>query len=185
MVNNNHKGANKFAVQQVNTSSKMLDNQKYQKYYSKRKLLAQYENEQRLEKRNRLTGDSIDGDDSNGKNYLPLNMRRSQSIDEPRLDNGNNVGLNLIQNIKTEHGDDDHNSELNGNDDNGNETGGFYATHLGKIKHSILEPNIVLQQSDEVLSTNNNNNNNNNNKSAASSPNPGALINKISQMIGS
>jgi hypothetical protein len=151
ITNNNHKGA-KFGVQQVNSSSKMLDNQKYQKYFSKRKLVQQYENEMRAEKRNRLEGDSIDDDEPGN---LPLNMRRSQSTneDDARSENGKSVGLNLIQNIKTEKGDDDH-TDVNGNEDNG-DTIGFYGTHLGKIKHSILEPNIVLQHSDEVISPTN------------------------------
>lgn len=145
-TNNNLKG--KFGVQQVNSSTKMLDNQKYQKYFAKRKLLAQYEQEMRQEKRNRLTGDSIEGtDDENG---MPLNMRRSQSEshdDEHRNDSGNRVGLNLIQNIKTERDGEEDRGDINGNDDNGNETG-FYG------KHSILEPNILLQHSDEILTTN-------------------------------
>lgn len=152
IANNNHKA--KFGVQQVNSSSKMLDNQKYQKYFSKRKLVAQYEQEMRQEKRNR-TGDSIDDDDDN--NNRPLNMRRSQSTteDEIRPDTGKSVGLNLIQNIKTEKGDEDQ-TDVNGNEDSGNgDTIGFYGTNLGKIKHSILEPNIVLQHSDEVLSPTN------------------------------
>lgn len=157
ITNNNHKAPAKFGVQQVNSSSKMLDNQKYQKYFSKRKLVAQYEQEMRQEKRNRLTGDSID-DDDDGSNR-PLNMRRSQSTteDDNRPDNGKCVGLNLIQNIKTEKGDEDQ-TDVNGNEDHGSDTIGFYGTHMGKIKHSILEPNIVLQHSDEVLSPTNGSN---------------------------
>lgn len=153
ITNNNHKVPAKFGVQQVNTSTKMLDNQKYQKYFSKRKLVAQYEQEMRQEKRNRLTGDSIDDDDDSSNR--PLNMRRSQSTneDDARPDNGKSVGLNLIQNIKTEKGDDEH-TDVNGSESNG-DTIGFYGTHMGKINHSILEPNIVLQHSDEVLSTTN------------------------------
>jgi hypothetical protein len=169
LANNNHK----FGVQQVNSSSKMLDNQKYQKYFSKRKLLAQYEQEMRAEKRNRMEGDSIDEDmeANNGAadddNIRPLNMRRSQSDateDDNRssstADNGrNSVGLNLIQNIKKEKGDevDGGHTDVNGNED-GVEAGagvGFYGTHLSKLKHSILEPNIVLQHSDEVISPSN------------------------------
>lgn len=159
LTNNNH---HKFGVQQVNSSSKMLDNQKYQKYFAKRKLLAQYEQEMRQEKRNR-TGGSIDDDDNDSNR--PLNMRRSQSDvtedDSRNTDIGSaksiSVGLNLIQNIKTEKGDDDH-ADINGNDD-GNETGtGFYGSHLSKMKHSILEPNIVLQHSDEVISASNGSN---------------------------
>lgn len=152
ITNNNHKA--KFGVQQVNSSNKMLDNQKYQKYFSKRKLVAQYEQEMRQEKRNK-TGDSIE-DDDDANNNRPLNMRRSQSTteDDARPDSVQSVGLNLIQNIKTEKGDEEH-MDVNGNDDNGTETIGFYGTHMGKIKHSILEPNIVLQHSDEVLSPTN------------------------------
>lgn len=152
ITNNNHKA--KFGVQQVNSSNKMLDNQKYQKYFSKRKLVAQYEQEMRQEKRNK-TGESIE-DDDDANNNRPLNMRRSQSTteDDARPDSVKSVGLNLIQNIKTEKGDEEH-MGVNGNDDNGTETIGFYGTHMGKIKHSILEPNIVLQHSDEVLSPTN------------------------------
>lgn len=155
-IANNNTKAQKFGVQQVNSSSKMLDNQKYQKYFSKRKLVAQYEQEMRQEKRNRLTGDSIEEDDDNNNNNQPLNMRRSQSTteDEIRPDTGKSVGLNLIQNIKTEK-DEDH-TDVNGNEDHGTENIGFYGTHMGKMKHSILEPNIVLQHSDEVLSPNGN-----------------------------
>lgn len=152
ITNNNTKA--KFGVQQVNSSNKMLDNQKYQKYFSKRKLVAQYEQEMRQEKRNK-TGDSLE-DDDDANNNRPLNMRRSQSTteDDARPDSVKSVGLNLIQNIKTEKGDEDH-MDVNGNDDNGTDTIGFYGTHMGKIKHSILEPNIVLQHSDEVLSPTN------------------------------
>lgn len=152
ITNNNHKA--KFGVQQVNSSNKMLDNQKYQKYFSKRKLVAQYEQEMRQEKRNK-TGDSIE-DDEDANNNRPLNMRRSQSTteDDARPDSGKSVGLNLIQNIKTEKGDEEH-MDVNGNEDNGTDTIGFYGTNMGKIKHSILEPNIVLQHSDEVLSPTN------------------------------
>jgi hypothetical protein len=154
MANNNHTKPPKFGVQQVNSSNKMLDNQKYQKYYSKRKLLAQYEQEMRQEKRNRITEHGQENYDDNDKDR-PLNMRKSSADSEDR-DNDNCVGLNLIQNIKTERSaDDDHNDTTNGDDcsSTGNESGGYYATHLGKIKHSILEPNIVLNHSDEVLST--------------------------------
>ncbi|KAL7048749.1 hypothetical protein ACKWTF_003477 [Chironomus riparius] len=158
LTNNNH---HKFGVQQVNSSSKMLDNQKYQKYFAKRKLLAQYEQEMRQEKRNR-TGGSIDEDENDSNR--PLNMRRSQSVtedDSRNTDIGSaksiSVGLNLIQNIKTEKGDEDH-ADINGNDD-GNEAGtGYYGSHLSKMKHSILEPNIVLQHSDEVISASNGSN---------------------------
>lgn len=153
ITNNNHKA--KFGVQQVNSSSKMLDNQKYQKYFSKRKLVAQYEQEMRQEKRNR-TGSIEDDDDNN--NNRPLNMRRSQSTteDDTRPDSRQSVGLNLIQNIKTEKGDEDH-TDVNGNEDHGNENIGFYGTHLGKLKHSILEPNIVLQHGEDMLSPTNGN----------------------------
>lgn len=152
----------------------MLDNQKYQKYFAKRKLLAQYEQEMRAEKRNRMDGDCIDDEmDTNNAdddNNRPLNMRRSQSTteDENRSstatttasDNGrNSVGLNLIQNIKKEKGDDidGGHTDVNGNDDEMVTGGnvGFYGTHMSKLKHSILEPNIVLQHSDEVMSPSN------------------------------
>lgn len=154
LTNNNHK----FGVQQVNSSSKMLDNQKYQKYFSKRKLLAQYEQEMQAEKRNRMEGGSIDEDTemADQDNNRPLNMRRSQSDageESSTTDNGrNSVGLNLIQNIKKEKGDEvdsGGHKDLNGNDEIETGTVGFYGTHLSKLKHSILEPNIVLQ-SDEV-----------------------------------
>jgi hypothetical protein len=89
-------------------------------------------------------------------------MRRSQSdAAEERAtpDNGrNSVGLNLIQNIKKERGDEadgGHNKDLNGNDEIDTGTVGFYGTHMSKLKHSILEPNIVLQHSDEVMSPSN------------------------------
>ncbi|KAG5677168.1 hypothetical protein PVAND_006949 [Polypedilum vanderplanki] len=164
LANNHLQQQQKFGVQQVNSSSKMLDNQKYQKYFAKRKLLAQYEQEMRQEKRNR-SGDSIDDESDN---IRPLNMRRSQSDatdDDSRLDNGkahnnnnNCVGLNLIQNIKTEKGDDHEHPDVNGNDE---ETAtGFYGSQLSKMKHSILEPNIVLQHSDEVISPSSNGNSN-------------------------
>lgn len=161
LTNNNHK----FGVQQVNSSSKMLDNQKYQKYFSKRKLLAQYEQEMQAEKRNRIEGGSIDEDTemADDDNNRPLNMRRSQSDaaeESSTTDNRrNSVGLNLIHNIKKEKGDEavdgGHNKDLNGNDEVDTGTVGFYGTHLSKLKHSILEPNIVLQHSDEVMSPSN------------------------------
>lgn len=141
----------------------MLDNQKYQKYFSKRKLVAQYEQEMQAEKRNRMEGGSIDEDTemADDDNNRPLNMRRSQSDaaeESSTADNRrNSVGLNLIQNIKKEKGDeaDGGHKDLNGNDEVESGTVGFYGTHLSKLKHSILEPNIVLQHSDEVMSPSN------------------------------
>lgn len=58
--NNNTNSTNqnlspKYAIQQMNSSSKILDNQKYHKYFSKRKMMAQYELEMRNEKKNKLT----------------------------------------------------------------------------------------------------------------------------------
>lgn len=157
MTNNNHKGVKFGGVQQVNSSSKMLDNHKYQKYFSKRKLVQQYEQEMRQEKRNKMR-DSLDDDDGSDR---PLNMRRSDSTTEDDIartpDNGECVGLNLI-NIKREKGDEDH-TDVNGNEEvggGGGDTIGFYGS-MDKIKHSILEPNIVLQHSDEVLTPTNGN----------------------------
>lgn len=98
--------------------------------------------------------DSVEDDDGE----RPLNMRRSDSTtgDDARTpDNGECVGLNLIQNIKRERGDEDHPMDVNGNDEVGPETIAFYGSHMDKIKHSILEPNIVLQHSDEVLTPTN------------------------------
>lgn len=45
----------KYAIQQTNTSNKILDNQKYHKYFSKRKMMAQYELEMRNEKKHKLS----------------------------------------------------------------------------------------------------------------------------------
>lgn len=62
-LNNNNNNANstnqnlspKYAIQQTNSSSKILDNQKYHKYFSKRKMMAQYELEMRNEKKSKMS----------------------------------------------------------------------------------------------------------------------------------
>jgi hypothetical protein len=171
LANNNHKSP-KFGVQQINSSNKMLDNQKYQKYYSKRKILAQYEQELRQEKRNRTMEQGPEDYDENSRDNRPLNMRKSPiETNEERDNNDNCVGLNLIQNIKTEKSnDEDHNETTNGDDcsSTGNETGGYYGSHLGKIRHSILEPNIVLNHGDDVLPTTT--------SSPGATPNPSSII---------
>lgn len=76
----------KFIIQQTNINNKLLDNHKYQKYYSKRKLLAQYEQEMRNQKRYRANSDIKE--DSN-RNY-------KMSIEDDE------VPTNLVTSIKME-----------------------------------------------------------------------------------
>lgn len=85
----NCNNSSKFVIQQTNINNKLLDNQKYQKYYSKRKILAQYEQEMRNQKRCRTLSGSLK-EDSN-RNY-----KTSIGSDE------NNSPKDLVTNIKTE-----------------------------------------------------------------------------------
>lgn len=73
--NNNNNNSNslspKYAIQQTNTSSKILDNQKYHKYFSKRKMMAQYEMEMRNEKKNKMSPPQDEPISFYGKSILP------------------------------------------------------------------------------------------------------------------
>lgn len=74
--NNNNDISPKYAVQQANISGKLLDSNKYHKYYSKRKLLAQYEQEMRNEKRSKLNANIKEDANQNYK----LNSEDMQNI---------------------------------------------------------------------------------------------------------
>lgn len=74
--NNNNNISPKYAVQQANISGKLLDSNKYHKYYSKRKLLAQYEQEMRNEKRSKLNANIKEDANQNYK----LNSEDMQNI---------------------------------------------------------------------------------------------------------
>ncbi|XP_053660804.1 probable serine/threonine-protein kinase cdc7 [Anopheles marshallii] len=190
-------------------SKKMLDTQKYQKYYSKRKLVQQYEQEMRAEKRKLGIEDVIQAAAAanalnlrlnNGGSPIgsptavaaaaaaaaaalnppgtPTNGGTSTDDEQQQQQHGQQTPV-LLQNIKSEpqyddedegmEVDQDNNNSLNAanantahnnnnNDDDyyGQHDQGVITTGNGKtIKHSILEPNIVLKQSDECLTTNN------------------------------
>ncbi|KFB36378.1 ORF-A short, putative [Anopheles sinensis] len=189
-------------------SKKMLDSQKYQKYYSKRKLVQQYEQEMRAEKRKLGIEDVIQA--AAAANALNLRLNNGGSpigspsaaaaaaaaaaaLNPPGTPTNGGTSTDdeqqhqqhqqqqqqpvLLQNIKSEpHYDDedegmevdqDNNNTLsaaNANNNNNNNEDDYYGQHdqgvittgNGKtIKHSILEPNIVLKQSDECLTTSN------------------------------
>lgn len=192
-MNNNN--LQQFGVHQINPSKKMLDSQKYQKYYSKRKLVQQYEQEMRAEKRKLGIEDVIQAAAAAKALNLRLNnggMTSPVSVVAPSTPtpnppetptNGHSSGTDeeqppLIHNIKSEPNyDEDEGMEVdqehhsspnnnnnntsmnNNNNNNNNHEEDYYSQRdsvIGKsIKHSILEPNIVLKQSDECLSTNN------------------------------
>jgi len=133
-----------IALQQINSSNKMLDSQKYQKYYSKRKLVAQYEKEQMQEqKRNRLASLVEDAN----KNYK---MGAATAPDESGA--RDSPGIVAPTSIKAEPEFEDE-----GND-SGTDGGNYSAVsaltppgseQFNKIRHSILEPNVVLHQPNE------------------------------------
>lgn len=75
-IRNNNNISPKYAVQQANISGKLLDSNKYHKYYSKRKLLAQYEQEMRNEKRSKLNTNIKEDANQNYK----LNSEDMQNI---------------------------------------------------------------------------------------------------------
>ncbi|XP_053681818.1 probable serine/threonine-protein kinase cdc7 [Sabethes cyaneus] len=187
-MNNNN--LSQFGVHQVNPSKKMLDNQKYQKYYSKRKLVQQYEQEMRAEKRKLGIEDVIQAAAAAKALNLRLNNGGMASPVGPGTPtpnppetptNGSASGTDeeqpaLLQNIKSEPNydedegmevDQDHHSGAANNNNNNNNNNSsinnnnhdedYYSQRdsvIGKsIKHSILEPNIVLKQSEECLNT--------------------------------
>ncbi|XP_058813832.1 probable serine/threonine-protein kinase cdc7 [Topomyia yanbarensis] len=188
-INNNN--LSQFGVHQVNQSKKMLDSQKYQKYYSKRKLVQQYEQEMRAEKRKLGIEDVIQAAAAAKALNLRLNNGGMASPVAPGTPvpnppetptNGSTSGTDeepppLIQNIKSEPNydedegmevDQDHhspmnnnnnnnNNSVNNNNNNNNHAEDYYSQResvIGKsTKHSILEPNIVLKQSEECLNT--------------------------------
>lgn len=85
-IRNNNNISPKYAVQQANISGKLLDSNKYHKYYSKRKLLAQYEQEMRNEKRSKLNANIKEDANQNYK----LNSEDMQNIKiEPDIDGTN------------------------------------------------------------------------------------------------
>uniref|UniRef100_A0A182W2Y1 BTB domain-containing protein n=1 Tax=Anopheles minimus TaxID=112268 RepID=A0A182W2Y1_9DIPT len=181
----------------------------YQKYYSKRKLVQQYEQEMRAEKRKLGIEDVIQAAAAANALNLRLNNGGSPigsptavaaaaaaalnppgtptnggtSTDDEQQQQQQQHGQQtpvLLQNIKSEpqyddedegmEVDQDNNNSLNAananaaHNNNNNNDDDYYGQHdqgvittgNGKtIKHSILEPNIVLKQSDECLTTNN------------------------------
>ncbi|KAL1390227.1 hypothetical protein pipiens_003200 [Culex pipiens pipiens] len=83
--NNNSGGANANLTGSPNNgtgnpSKKMLDSQKYQKYYSKRKLVQQYEQEMRAEKRKLGIEDVIQA----AAAAKALNLRLNNGMESPR-----------------------------------------------------------------------------------------------------
>lgn len=162
MINNNNSNSpSKYVIHQTNTSNKILDNQKYHKYFSKRKMMAQYENEmQSADKRNRLMSAGSCGGLGVTEDLSQKSSRRSNSPSSVSGCSDNNcsgagsngnglcdvsmtgtaLDLNVSQNIKVEpdivlpNGDDD--------DDESNDEGALHISHN--------------------LTTNNNNNNNHN-----------------------
>lgn len=171
--NNNLNLQNKmaqYALHQMNVSNKMLEPFKHQKYYSKRKLINQYEKEQMQEqKRNRTHSNTIP-EDAN-KNYKvsmddggtgtggggardsPIGQQQPQSQQqqpptnhikaEPTYDmdddndSGTDGGLNYAARTPPVHGNN----------------GANVNNIADKIRHSLLEPNIVLHQQGEDMLT--------------------------------
>lgn len=170
VANSNGTSPSKYVIHQTNTSNKILDNQKYHKYFSKRKMMAQYENEmQTADKRNRLmsVGSSIGvTEDLSQKSSRRSNSPSSISgcsdnncsgsvsgvpvVGTNGNGNGNSIcesssgalDLNVSQNIKVEPDIVIANEEED--DDN-----------------SIEDSSSGLQSSHTVNSQNNNNHNNN------------------------
>lgn len=155
--NNNLSLQNKmaqYALHQMSPSKKMLDTLNHQKYYSKRKMINQYEKEQmQQEKRNRMANVM---DDAN-KNYKMAIDDVREIRDSPGIQN----------HIKAEPDYDHDEGHESGTDNGMNYSSGSAMTPpvsgtnggtgvnsiADKIRHSILEPNIVLHQQGEDMLT--------------------------------
>lgn len=161
--NNNLNLQNKmaqYALHQMNVNNKMLEPFKHQKYYSKRKLINQYEKEQmqQEQKRNRTQSNSMsEGDAKNYKNAddggtggardspigMPQQTTPNHIKSEPNLDidddndSGTDGGLNYAARTPPVHGNN----------------GASVNNIAEKIRHSLLEPNIVLHQQGEDMLT--------------------------------
>lgn len=168
--NNNLNLQNKmaqYALHQMNVSNKMLEPFKHQKYYSKRKLINQYEKEQMQEqKRNRTHSNTIP-EDAN-KNYKVSMEDGGNAVGASRDSPIGTPQLSQSQVPPTNHIKAEPNYDMDDDNDSGTDGGLNYAARTPpvhgnnganvnniaeKIRHSLLEPNIVLHQQGEDMLT--------------------------------
>lgn len=164
--NNNLNLQNKmaqYALHQMNVSNKMLEPFKHQKYYSKRKLINQYEKEQQQEqKRNRTHSNNNVPEDAN-KNYkISMDDGNGSARDSP-CGTPNNQTTPPTNHIKAEPAydmDDDNDSGTDGGLNYAARTPPVHGTNganvnniADKIRHSLLDQNIVLHQQGEDMLT--------------------------------
>ncbi|CAD7084384.1 unnamed protein product [Hermetia illucens] len=178
--NNNNIGPEKYSIQQTNSSNKILDGRKHPKYFAKRKMLMQYNQDILREKRNK----ELEALEQRQQQSPPINHPMNPINDNFRIKLPELVreeALNLVQNIKQEPGTgapsqqppaahnepedrrqeerEDRPIELRDNEEAENEA----KAALLKLKHSILEQNLMNNNNNNNTSTNNNNYSNNNN----------------------
>lgn len=128
----------KYAIQQMNSSSKILDNQKYHKYFSKRKMMAQYELEMRNEKKHKVS--------------LPTppaaHQQREQSEDQP-------VALYAKSHLPPPQTEPE---ELTVNETNNNSSATANNNTISSTNNSAevqikVEPDIIQRNSSGVIAT--------------------------------
>lgn len=161
-INNNNNiddnNLSKYVIQQTNSSNKILDNQKYHKYFSKRKMMAQYEHEMKNFKRNKAESPKLLTTTNNHQSSMVCseNDCNSSSVTNVAgtLPIVNSTGetsshVNEIsQSIKVEP------DILLGNDDDSNNE--YYLADLSKKKHPQLERIPLKRQPDDVDNNNRN-----------------------------
>ncbi|KAG4067886.1 hypothetical protein HA402_010572 [Bradysia odoriphaga] len=138
--NNNNNIPSNYVIHQTNSSSKILDNQKYHKYFSKRKMIAQYEHEMQNDKKNRLNSDENNQSDGavTPNIHTSSNNNGSNAI---KADTDNDCEPNESQSIKVE-------PDIMVNQDDDSNGGDYYMADLSKRKHSQLERISLKPQSD-------------------------------------
>ncbi|XP_063704195.1 broad-complex core protein isoforms 1/2/3/4/5 [Culicoides brevitarsis] len=164
--NNNLNLQNKmaqYALHQMNVSNKMLEPFKHQKYYSKRKLINQYEKEQMQEqKRNRTHSNNNNNNEDKNYNKIDDGGNGNGSARDSPCGTPNHAPTPPTNHIKAEPTYD-----MDDDNDSGTDGGLNYATArtppgsnganvnniAEKIRHSLLEPNIVLHQQGEDMLT--------------------------------
>lgn len=127
----------KYAIQQTNTSSKILDNQKYHKYFSKRKMMAQYEMEMRNEKKNKMSPTQDEPMPFYGKSVLPP----PQIEPEPLTVKENNNNTNTTNHNTT----NNNNNSANSNNNNNNNTA------TAKNNNSVANNNNTITNCSDVI----------------------------------
>lgn len=123
---NNNSIPSNYIIHQTNSSSKILDNQKYHKYFSKRKMIAQYEHEMQNDKRNKLNSD-----ENNQIGGTPLHNIKNNSANNNNNED-NDCEPNESQSIKVE-------PDIMMNQDDDSNGGEYYMADLSQRKHSQLE----------------------------------------------